>query len=65
MSDKYKQLNPKKANALIVNREMNINSSFLFHSILDAASIKTDVLDSLQSIFFNSQIDNNKTHSSK
>ena len=51
MSEKYKQLNPQKNEALRLNANNDMTTSFLFHSILDAASIKTNVMDSLQSIF--------------
>ncbi|MDB4335075.1 sulfatase-like hydrolase/transferase [bacterium] len=55
MSDKYKQLNPEKEKALILNKESEITTSFLFHSILDAASIQTQVKDSLQNVFYYSK----------
>ena len=55
MSDKYKNKNPKKVNALNLNSKKEINTSFLFHSIIDAASIQTEVVDSMRSVFWNSK----------
>lgn len=50
-SDKYKSEFPEKVEALQKNRLMQVNSSFLFHTIIDGASISSPFLDHSQSLF--------------
>lgn len=51
MSDKYKADHPEKVKALLNNRNNMINTSFLFHTIIDGSLIETDVIDFSQSLF--------------
>lgn len=52
-SDVYKELYPEKCDNLILNSNNDINSSFLFHTILDGSNIETVFLDKTQSLFYN------------
>lgn len=51
MSEKYKENNIEKYNNLIKNKDKKYRSDFLFHSIIDIANIKCDVLNQEMSIF--------------
>lgn len=53
MSDSYKAAFPEKVAGLLANKNKYFNSSFLFHSILDAAMIKTRIFNPQFSIFTN------------
>lgn len=50
-SAKYKTSFPDKINALEINRLKNINSSFLFHSIICGSGIQTTILENNNSVF--------------
>ncbi len=50
-SDKFSKLYPSKVKALKNNRMKHYNSAFLFNSVLDAADIKTDYIDTRLDIF--------------
>ena len=50
-SDKYAELNPEKVAALRRNKDKVYRTDFLFHSILDAASIETQYKEDGFSIF--------------
>ena len=50
-SDKYGDLNPEKVAALRSNKDKHYRTDFLFHSILDAASIETEYREDSFSIF--------------
>lgn len=50
-SDSYQHSYGDKVEALRKNRNNNYNSSFLFHSVLSAGNIKTDVLNMKENIF--------------
>lgn len=50
-SDKYKLLYPEKIANLEKNRDKEYNTSFLFHSILDAADIQYSYLNDDEDIF--------------
>jgi glucan phosphoethanolaminetransferase (alkaline phosphatase superfamily) len=52
-SNSWAQANPEKVAALKANRLRCASTDMLFHSALDAVSLKTDVLDKSLSIFFN------------
>jgi len=51
MSDSYKAAFPEREAILTANKNKYFNSSFLFHSILDAAMIKTRIFKPQFSIF--------------
>ena len=51
MSDKYKQKYPYFNQNINHNKHQFYKTDFLFHSIIDAANIQTDVLDTTLSIF--------------
>lgn len=51
MSDMYKATFPEKYNAAVNNKNNKYNTDYFFHSVIDAADIKTDILDSSLSIF--------------
>lgn len=51
LSDKYKKEFPERAIILKANKDKHFNSAFLFHSILDAAMIKTRIFEPQFSIF--------------
>jgi glucan phosphoethanolaminetransferase (alkaline phosphatase superfamily) len=51
LSEKYKEKYPAKHEALISNKNMIINSSFLFHTIIDGGSISSKYLNLNQSLF--------------
>ena len=42
---------PKKIEALKENKNKKYNTSFLFHSILDAADIQSNYINQLENIF--------------
>ncbi|MCH5325998.1 MAG: phosphoethanolamine transferase [Duncaniella sp.] len=50
-SDKYKELYPDKVANLKSNAPFHRNNDIIFHSILDAADLKTEVLDTHLSVF--------------
>lgn len=50
-SDRYEELYPDMIANLKQNREKPYNTSFLFHSILEAARVRTNYVEPLQSIF--------------
>ena len=50
-SDKYREAYPEKIEALKQNKDKEYNSSFLFHSILDACDIKTSYINQKEDIF--------------
>lgn len=50
-SDKYLTAYPKKIEALKENKNKKYNTSFLFHSILDAADIQSSYINQLENIF--------------
>lgn len=51
LSDKYKKVNPVKASNILKNRNKYIDTSFLFHTILDGSNIKSPYLDASLSLF--------------
>ncbi len=51
MSDEYKKRNPEKYSNLLKNKNKHLPIYILFHSILDAASIQSEVVDNSLSIF--------------
>jgi len=51
MSDKYKNKNPDKYSNLLKNKDHKYQTSIFFHSILDAASIKGQIINRKLSIF--------------
>lgn len=53
MSDVYKQKFPYKNDAVENNRHKNITTDAVYHSVIDAADINTDVLDTTLSVFRN------------
>ena len=50
-SDKYQASFPDKIEALKRNKDKNYNTSFLFHSILDASDIKSSYINQAENIF--------------
>ncbi|NDW08973.1 phosphoethanolamine transferase [Dysgonomonas sp. 520] len=56
MSAKYKEKYPDKYSGLIMNHRKNYSSDFLFHSILDAATITSPYLKKDLSIFEKKEI---------
>jgi lipid A ethanolaminephosphotransferase len=54
LCDKYKKLNPGKTTNIRKNRKKNIDTSFLFHTILDGSNINSPYLDSSLSLFSDS-----------
>ena len=50
-SNSYQHSYGDKVEALRKNRNNNYNSSFLFHSVLSAGNINTDVLNMKENIF--------------
>ncbi len=62
MSERYKADHPEKLEALLSNQYSSINTSFLFHTIIDGSLIETDVIDFSQSLFstnFQQEMENN------
>lgn len=51
MSDKYKKHYPQHYNNVILHKNKRIKTDFLYHTVLQAGGIQTDVLDSTLSIF--------------
>lgn len=51
MSPLYKEAYPQKYNNLLQHKHKRLKTDFLYHSVIDAASIETDVLDSSLSVF--------------
>lgn len=50
-SDSYAQRYPQRVEALRLNSGRSFNSSFLFHSLLDAASVKSPYINRKENIF--------------
>ncbi len=50
-SEEYLRKNPDKKRNALQNKDKKINTSFLFHSILDGANIKSDYFVEEQSVF--------------
>jgi len=53
MSDIYQEQYPEKVKNLILNSNKKINTSFLFHTILDGSNIESNFLDRKESLFNN------------
>ncbi|PKP39794.1 MAG: hypothetical protein CVT98_00470 [Bacteroidetes bacterium HGW-Bacteroidetes-15] len=51
LSEKYREKYPERFEALIANKDMSINSSFLFHTIIDGSLISSKYLNLKQSLF--------------
>ena len=51
MSEKYKDLYPRKLERLLENKNKEYDTEFLFHSILDASNISTEYLEKELSVF--------------
>lgn len=51
MSDAYKQKYPHKYQQLLQNKHKRLKTDFLYHAVIDAGGIQTDVLDSTLTIF--------------
>jgi glucan phosphoethanolaminetransferase (alkaline phosphatase superfamily) len=45
MSDKYIENYPNKYNAILSNKQKKYKTDFLYHTVIDAGNISTDVLD--------------------
>jgi glucan phosphoethanolaminetransferase (alkaline phosphatase superfamily) len=52
MSPQYKKKNPEKYNVLQVNKERQYYTDFLFHTILEAAGIKSEIINKSFSLFY-------------
>jgi glucan phosphoethanolaminetransferase (alkaline phosphatase superfamily) len=50
-SDKYASYYPEKISSLKANKDKKYNTSFLFHSILDAADVTSSYINSKEDIF--------------
>jgi glucan phosphoethanolaminetransferase (alkaline phosphatase superfamily) len=51
MSDRYKSNNKRKHSFLLQKQHKKQKTDFVYHSVIDAANIKTDVIDKELSIF--------------
>lgn len=51
LSDLYKELHPGKEDALVKNKDKRYGTDFLFHTILDAAGIESELFRAEQSLF--------------
>jgi glucan phosphoethanolaminetransferase (alkaline phosphatase superfamily) len=51
MSLQYKEKNPSKYNVLQMNRKKRYRTDFLFHTILEAAEIQSNIIDEKFSLF--------------
>lgn len=54
-SDKYKKNNYSRFSNLINNRNRHLNHNIVFHSLLDGANIRSDLIDKNLSIFSNAR----------
>ncbi|MDE7101219.1 MAG: sulfatase-like hydrolase/transferase, partial [Bacteroidales bacterium] len=51
-SDAYAENFPEKIHALKANRNKNANTDAMFHTVIDAALLKTDANDPERSLFY-------------